>query len=240
MTQAFPTNFADLSITVTTGLVNAGDGSGFTALPAVTLANGAHGGAAASITLADYSDFQGSASLSTQDVRDAMKLAPSVGAADAGSIDAQLADIPTVAEFEARSLPAADYTVVADLGTVQTGDTYALANGASGFVATKVDTAAIKVVTDALTAASAAKLAKSAGTMVTGYTAITGTLSTTQMTTNLTEATTDHYKGRIVIFVTGALQNQATDVTGYDGATKIVTMTALTEAPGNGDEFILV
>jgi len=35
---------------------------------------------------------------------------------------AAIADLPTVAEFEARSIPAADYTVVADLGTVQTAD----------------------------------------------------------------------------------------------------------------------
>jgi hypothetical protein len=33
-------------------------------------------------------------------------------------------------------------------GTAQTGDTYALANGANGFVATKADTAAIKLQTD--------------------------------------------------------------------------------------------
>ena len=37
---------------------------------------------------------------------------------------AAIADIPTTAEFEARSLLAAGYTVVSDLGTVQTGDNY--------------------------------------------------------------------------------------------------------------------
>ncbi len=71
---------------------------------------------------------------------------------------AGIADIPTVAEFDARTLLAADYfdpaadtvvnvTNVATLTghTVQTGDTFVLANGASGFVATKVDTAAILV-----------------------------------------------------------------------------------------------
>lgn len=54
-------------------------------------------------------------------------------------------DPPTNAEMELRTLPAADYTVVSDLGTVQTGDTFALANGVSGFVAIKGDTAAILV-----------------------------------------------------------------------------------------------
>ena len=38
------------------------------------------------------------------------------------TIPAAIADVPTVAEFEARSLVSADYTVVTDLGTVQTAD----------------------------------------------------------------------------------------------------------------------
>jgi hypothetical protein len=38
------------------------------------------------------------------------------------TLDALIKDVPTVAEFEARSLPSADYTVVADLGVVQTAD----------------------------------------------------------------------------------------------------------------------
>ena len=71
-------------------------------------------------------------------------------------------------------------------------------------------------------------------------TALTGTLSTTQMTTNLTETTNDHYNGRTLIFISGNLAGQATDVTDYDGASKMLTYTALTEAPANTDEFILV
>jgi hypothetical protein len=39
-----------------------------------------------------------------------------------GALATAIADVPTVAEFEARSLPSADYTIVADLGTVQTAD----------------------------------------------------------------------------------------------------------------------
>lgn len=70
--------------------------------------------------------------------------------------------------------------------------------------------------------------------------AATGTLSTTQMTTNLTEATDDHYNGRIVVFITGNLAGQATDITDYTGLTKLITMTALTEAPSNGDRFVII
>lgn len=107
----------------------------------------------------------------------------------------------------------------------------------AGYLDTEV--AAIKTVTDALTSAAAAKLALSAGTMVTGN-AITGTLSTTAFTTDLTEATDDHYNGRIVIFTSGVLSGQATDITDYDGATKTITVTDMTEAPSNGDDFIIV
>ena len=43
--------------------------------------------------------------------------------ADTGTtLDTLVKDIPTTAEFELRTLPAADYTVVSDLGTVQTAD----------------------------------------------------------------------------------------------------------------------
>lgn len=70
--------------------------------------------------------------------------------------------------------------------------------------------------------------------------AATGTLSTTQMTTNLTEATDDHYNGRIIVWLTGALKRQATDITDYTGSTKMLTFTAVTEAPANGDRFIIV
>ena len=52
---------------------------------------------------------------------------------------AGIGDIPTVAEFEARSIVSADYTVVGDLGTVQSGDSYAIVNGAHGLVSIQDD-----------------------------------------------------------------------------------------------------
>ncbi len=71
-------------------------------------------------------------------------------------------------------------------------------------------------------------------------TALTGTLSTTQMTTNLTEVTDEHYKGRTVIWISGDLAGQASDITDYDGSSKMLTYTVVTEAPANTDEFIIV
>lgn len=69
--------------------------------------------------------------------------------------------------------------------------------------------------------------------------AVTGTLSTTQFTTSLTEASNDHYNGRSLVFTSGALAGQQTTITDYTGATKLVTVTAMTEAPANNDEFYI-
>ena len=52
-------------------------------------------------------------------------LATVLGAAVGASISADIADIPTVSEFNARSIASADYTIVSDLGTVQSGDSFA-------------------------------------------------------------------------------------------------------------------
>lgn len=86
---------------------------------------------------------------------------------------------------------------------------------------------------------SANNLEASASTIVVG-TAQTGTLSTTQMTTNLTEATDDHYNGRIIIWTSGALKDQGTNITDYDGTTKMLTFTAVTEPPSNGNTFVII
>lgn len=70
--------------------------------------------------------------------------------------------------------------------------------------------------------------------------AITGTLSTTQMSTDLTETTTNHYNGRIIIWTSGNLIRQSSTITAYDGTGKILTYNAVTEAPANTDTFIIV
>lgn len=87
--------------------------------------------------------------------------------------------------------------------------------------------------------AAADQLALSAATIVNGA-AEAGTLSTTQMSTDLAEATNDHYNGCVLIWTSGVLLNQRTDVTGYAGVNGVLTYTAITEVPGAGDTFILV
>lgn len=70
-------------------------------------------------------------------------------------------------------------------------------------------------------------------------TIITGS-STSVIATNLTEATNDHYNGRTLTFTSGALAGQSAEITDYNGATKELTVSVLTEAPTNGDTAVIV
>ncbi len=85
---------------------------------------------------------------------------------------------------------------------------------------------------------SAANLEQGAAAIAKGA-AIAGTLSTTEMTTDLTETTNNHYKGLVLKWTTGALAEQGTEITAYDGATKKLTYTAVTDAPAATDKFVI-
>lgn len=154
---------------------------------------------------------------------------------------AGIADIPTVSEFNARSLVSADYTIVSDLGTVQTGDTYALANGTSGFVATKavVDTAAADVVN-----VDGYNLATQIGTAGAGLTEAGGTgdqftgIAAVGDVTNLSNLPTIPANwltaaGTAADFTTEIQAGLATPTNITAGT--ITTVTNLTNAPTNGD-----
>lgn len=69
------------------------------------------------------------------------------------------------------------------------------------------------------------------------------TPTTTEFQTDsITEATADHFNGRIVVFRTGALAGQATDITDYANVGGIgqLTVTTMTEAPANNDTGVIV
>jgi len=66
-----------------------------------------------------------------------------------------------------------------------------------------------------------------------------GGATISQFKTTLTAAVDNHYKGRIIIFTTGILAGQATDIKGYNGSTKTVQVTPLTSAPLDGSEFVV-
>jgi hypothetical protein len=71
--------------------------------------------------------------------------------------------------------------------------------------------------------------------------AVTGaTTTTTLIDSSLVQAANDHWKGRILIFTSGSLQYQATDITAFDASLDKLTFTALTGAPSNGDTYIII
>jgi len=85
---------------------------------------------------------------------------------------------------------------------------------------------------------SAADLEQAAAAIETGA-AIAGTLSTTEMTTDLTETTNNHFVGLVVKWTTGVLAKQGTEITAYDGATKKLTYTTVTDSPAATDKFVI-
>ena len=98
--------------------------------------------------------------------------------------------------------------------------------------------------TNAMTAAIAAKLATSADTMVIGTVSHDNTASSTTVfyCDDITEATADHFNGRIIIFTSGDLQYQATDITDYSlvsGEGKF-SVGALTESPADNVTFVII
>lgn len=128
-------------------------------------------------------------------------------------------------------------TILADTGELQADDV-------PGLIAALNDPTAAAIVSAVWNKARSSHVTQgtfgeSFGTIVSGA-AIAGTLSTTEMTTDLTELTDDHYKGATLIWKTGVLEDQRTAVTGYDGGTKRLIYTAVTEAPSATDKFILV
>lgn len=89
------------------------------------------------------------------------------------------------------------------------------------------------------TSATAADNLEAGALGIVSSTCSTGS-STTSIVTNLTEATDDHYNGAVIVFTSGALAGQRTSITDYNGTTKTLTVTALTEAPANTDAFVIV
>jgi len=119
------------------------------------------------------------------------------------------------------------------------GDKGGICYGFKAYDRRKADVIAISTSTDA-----ADKLEASAETIVLGTVSHDATIATTTIfySDDITEATADHYNGRIVIFTSGDLTGQATDITDYElvaGEGKF-TVTALTELPADNVTFVIV
>lgn len=117
------------------------------------------------------------------------------------------------------------------------------AASAAGY-GTASDVTAIKAITDAVGATAAARLALTLGNSPTATidnTAFTATTSELE-TSTITEATADHYNGRVILFTSGAVAHRATSITDYSlvSGRGHFTYTALNEAPANGVTFIII
>lgn len=155
-----------------------------------------------------------------------------------------------VTHFVAQLAPTPATTGVPDVNTVEFLDTaVVLSNGlpdinVEDWLGTLVTAATAGVpnvnTTEISGDATAADNLEEGATAIVVSTAKSGTLSTTAMSTNLTEATNDHYIGRTVIWTTGVLAGQASDITGYAGTNGVLTYSTLTEAPSAGDAFVIV
>lgn len=122
------------------------------------------------------------------------------------------------------------------LNNTKIPDTLSLAN-----INAEVDNALDTVLPASPTAGSINDILDRQEELLVKGTAQTGTLSTTQMTTDLTVSVTDQFNGRLLTFrkdtVTVALRGQQTDITGTSTIGGKLTFTALTTAPANGDVF---
>lgn len=91
---------------------------------------------------------------------------------------------------------------------------------------------------------AASNLRLSAGQILPGTVESSGfTPTTTEFeASDITEATTGHLVGRSIVFTSGALNNQAANISAYelDGGMGHFTVSTLTEAPADGDTFIIV
>jgi len=87
----------------------------------------------------------------------------------------------------------------------------------------------------AMTGNSAIKLKRGADALVIGETNANG--NQTNISTNLTENTNNHYAGRAIAFVGGTLDGQADRIVSY--TTGNVVVTGLTDSPANNQQFVI-
>ena len=161
-----------------------------------------------------------------------------------GSLGSYVAN--TWVEVSSSSLPGLyEYHVPNNLLEDASGASVVIMFRANGSTATGMLPVLVEIELDKIDyqSASYAKLEASADTIVSGS-AVSGTLSTTEMTTNLPSTVNDHYNGRVLIITNGSsttgLLYQATNITDYDGTTKKLTFTALSAAPSSSTTFIIV
>jgi hypothetical protein len=148
------------------------------------------------------------------------------------SVRAGLTALPNAAADAAGGLP------ISDAGALDLDATV----GALTFtVAGEVDANVISISGDSN---AAIRLALSAAQIIPGTIsdAVLSPSTTAFAADDITEATADHYNGRVIIFTSGSLLGQATSITDYSlvSSEGNFTVVAMTEAPANNDTFIII
>lgn len=96
----------------------------------------------------------------------------------------------------------------------------------------------VDVVSISGSTAAADNLEESTEAVITGS-AVTGTLSVTQCTSDLTGYLNTELVGRTITFKSGVADGQQSDITAYAQTNGLITFTAIPTAPANGDLFVI-
>jgi hypothetical protein len=171
---------------------------------------------------------------------DAAGVRSAVGMASA-NLDTQLSDLPTVAEFEARTLLAAAYFDPAvDSVTVGTnGDKTGYALSSAG-----VDAIVVDFLAHVITKGSAGTIERAfwqaAKSQASAEGEVSGTPTASAFDTNLT-AVAGAFDDLLILFVSGSLTGEARPIASYDNTNGRITLQeSLTAAPSAADEFLII
>jgi len=134
--------------------------------------------------------------------------------------------------------PVAD--VSADIAAVQADTNDIQTRLPAALVGGRMDANASAIAGDATSAARLKQGAKGVLDVVVGTGSTTTTVKLSTVNGVAPSAVNDFYNGAVLVFLTGALAGQRTDITGYVGSTTTATVTALTSAPANGDTAVIV
>jgi len=184
---------------------------------------------------------------------------------DTASRDASKADVSALAtaasiaalnDFNPTTDTVANVTTVGSVTNAVTTDTAsrdaskadvsALATAASIAALNDFDPATTQVDVGKINgdSTSASNLQKSTSQIIQGSVSVSNLTPTSSSfaSSSITESTADHYKGRIVIFTSGNLSGQATDITAYSlsSGEGVFSVSQMTEAPSNSDTFVIV
>jgi len=158
---------------------------------------------------------------------DAAGVRTAIGMASA-NLDTQLSDIPTVAEFEARTLVAAAYfDPAADLVTLTTTSVDAIGDAFLSHTITKGDAGSIERAFWQVSKAAAS------------FDGAVQTSGSNTGTSFLTNISVDDYAGQVLVFVSGNLSGQARAIASVVSGV-VTVQSQFTETPASGDEFLVL